>query len=280
MAASRMSLRIWDSWLLSLLLLSSVSGQETDTPGFTTPPVFSNTVRKTTSNLDVTTSQALNSSVGTNNTLANDTVSYKSLNNSSVSNDTSATKSELKNVTVNSTSLSSDLSKVVKIMSTTIADTSEELTTDTNQLTSDKSTVVADLPFSKETDFEDYNGDNDEYVNGDDNEKDANLDVVLSNVEDEDRNYEDTAYGTNNNVKEETESDADGDSHFFIHLVVIGFLIAIIYITYHNKRKIFLLIQKKRWRDGLCSKNAGYRRLDQNVNEAMPSLKMTKDYVF
>ncbi|XP_063303556.1 keratinocyte-associated transmembrane protein 2 [Pelobates fuscus] len=278
MAASRTSLRTLDSWLLSLLLLSSVSGQKTDTPGSTTPPVFSNTVRKTTLNLDVTTSQALNSSVGTNNTLANDTVSYKSLNNSSVNDDTSATTSELKNVTVNSTSLPSDLSKLVKVMSTTISDTSEKLTTDTNQLTSDKSTVVADLPFSKETDFEDYNGDNDEY--GDDNnEKDANLDVVLSNVEDEDRNYEDTAYGTNN-VKEETESDVDGDSHFFIHLVVIGFLIAIIYITYHNKRKIFLLIQKKRWRDGLCSKNAGYRRLDQNVNEAMPSLKMTKDYVF
>lgn len=30
----------------------------------------------------------------------------------------------------------------------------------------------------------------------------------------------------------------DEDSHFFFHLVVIAFLVAIVYITYHNKRKV------------------------------------------
>lgn len=30
----------------------------------------------------------------------------------------------------------------------------------------------------------------------------------------------------------------DEDSHFFFHLVVLAFLVAIIYITYHNKRKV------------------------------------------
>ncbi|XP_035989930.1 keratinocyte-associated transmembrane protein 2 [Fundulus heteroclitus] len=71
------------------------------------------------------------------------------------------------------------------------------------------------------------------------------------------------------------------DSHFFFHLVILAFLVAIVYITYHNKRKIFLLVQSRRWKDGLCSRNnVEYRRLDQNVNEAMPSLKMTKDYIF
>uniref|UniRef100_A0A3Q3WJR1 Uncharacterized protein n=1 Tax=Mola mola TaxID=94237 RepID=A0A3Q3WJR1_MOLML len=73
----------------------------------------------------------------------------------------------------------------------------------------------------------------------------------------------------------------DEDSHFFFHLVILAFLVAIAYITYHNKRKIFLLVQSRRWKEGLCSHNAvEYHRLDQNVNEAMPSLKMTKDYVF
>ncbi|KAK6317425.1 hypothetical protein J4Q44_G00128250 [Coregonus suidteri] len=73
----------------------------------------------------------------------------------------------------------------------------------------------------------------------------------------------------------------DEDSHFFFHLVILAFLVAIVYITYHNKRKIFLLAQSRRWRDGLCSrKNVEYHRLDQNVNDAMPSLKMTQDYIF
>ncbi|XP_047463401.1 keratinocyte-associated transmembrane protein 2 [Mugil cephalus] len=73
----------------------------------------------------------------------------------------------------------------------------------------------------------------------------------------------------------------DEDSHFFFHLVILAFLVAIVYITYHNKRKIFLLVQSRRWKDGLCSRNSvEYRRLDQNVAEAMPSLKMTRDYIF
>ncbi|XP_059207206.1 keratinocyte-associated transmembrane protein 2 [Centropristis striata] len=73
----------------------------------------------------------------------------------------------------------------------------------------------------------------------------------------------------------------DEDSHFFFHLVILAFLVAIVYITYHNKRKIFLLAQSRRWKDGLCSRNTvEYHRLDQNVNEAMPSLKITRDYIF
>lgn len=70
------------------------------------------------------------------------------------------------------------------------------------------------------------------------------------------------------------------DTHFFVHLVIIAFLVAIVYITYHNKRKILLLASSHRWRDSLCSRGVEYRRLDQNVNEAMPSLKMTNDYIF
>ncbi|XP_072302170.1 keratinocyte-associated transmembrane protein 2 [Eucyclogobius newberryi] len=71
------------------------------------------------------------------------------------------------------------------------------------------------------------------------------------------------------------------NSHFFFHLVILAFLVAIVYITYHNKRKIFLLAQSRRWRDSLCSRNTvEYHRLDTNVNEAMPSLKITRDYIF
>lgn len=70
------------------------------------------------------------------------------------------------------------------------------------------------------------------------------------------------------------------DSHFFFHLLIFSFCAAVVYVTYHNKRKIFLLVQSRKWRDGLCSKTVEYHRLDQNVNEAMPSLKITNDYIF
>ncbi|XP_068600899.1 keratinocyte-associated transmembrane protein 2 [Brachionichthys hirsutus] len=75
--------------------------------------------------------------------------------------------------------------------------------------------------------------------------------------------------------------DEDGDSHFFFHLVVVAFLVAILYIMYHNKRRILLMAHSRRWKDALCSRNTvEYRRLDQNIDEAMPSLKMTKEYIF
>ncbi|CAM9484079.1 unnamed protein product [Bubo scandiacus] len=77
-----------------------------------------------------------------------------------------------------------------------------------------------------------------------------------------------------------TGLEEEEDSHFFFHLVVVAFLVAVVYVTYHNKRKIFLLVQSRRWRDGLCSRTVEYHRLDQNVNEAMPSLKITNDYIF
>ncbi|KAL1778522.1 keratinocyte-associated transmembrane protein 2 [Sigmodon hispidus] len=70
------------------------------------------------------------------------------------------------------------------------------------------------------------------------------------------------------------------DSHFFFHLLIFAFCAAVVYVAYHNKRKIFLLVQSRKWRDGLCSKTVEYHRLDQNVNEAMPSLKITNDYIF
>ncbi|KAJ7316485.1 hypothetical protein JRQ81_002647 [Phrynocephalus forsythii] len=81
-------------------------------------------------------------------------------------------------------------------------------------------------------------------------------------------------------MKDPQVSELEEDSHFFFHLVIVAFLVAVVYITYHNKRKIILLVQSRRWRDGLCSRTVGYHRLDQNVNEAMPSLKITNDYIF
>ncbi|KAM6055400.1 keratinocyte-associated transmembrane protein 2 [Theristicus caerulescens] len=95
-------------------------------------------------------------------------------------------------------------------------------------------------------------------------------------------NYNEEIKTLNEKIKDVsvTGLEEEEDSHFFFHLVVVAFLVAVVYVTYHNKRKIFLLVQSRRWRDGLCSRTVEYHRLDQNVNEAMPSLKITNDYVF
>lgn len=109
---------------------------------------------------------------------------------------------------------------------------------------------------------------------------------LLEMPEDEDSdtigNYNEEIKSLDEKIKDVsvTGLEEEDDSHFFFHLVVVAFLVAVVYVTYHNKRKIFLLVQSRRWRDGLCSRTVEYHRLDQNVNEAMPSLKITNDYVF
>ncbi|XP_056586165.1 keratinocyte-associated transmembrane protein 2 isoform X2 [Triplophysa dalaica] len=139
-----------------------------------------------------------------------------------------------------------------------------------------------------ETSFADDTGD-DVFESEDEDEDDFLSDSFTpqGSQADRDNNLPDTYEGPerpeniNLHIKDTTiYTTQDEDSHFFFHLVIIAFLVAIVYITYHNKRKIMLLAQSHRWRDGLCSRGVEYHRLDQNVNEAMPSLKMTNDYIF
>ncbi|NXL88946.1 KCT2 protein, partial [Alectura lathami] len=81
-------------------------------------------------------------------------------------------------------------------------------------------------------------------------------------------NYNEEIKSLDENIKDVSVTgleEEEEDSHFFFHLVVVAFLVAVVYVTYHNKRKIFLLVQSRRWRDGLCSRTVEYHRLDQNV---------------
>ncbi|NWR62674.1 KCT2 protein, partial [Bucorvus abyssinicus] len=84
---------------------------------------------------------------------------------------------------------------------------------------------------------------------------------TISNYNEEIKTLNEKIKGVSVTGLEEEEE----DSHFFFHLVVVAFLVAVVYVTYHNKRKIFLLVQSRRWRDGLCSRTVEYHRLDQNV---------------
>ncbi|NXG40822.1 KCT2 protein, partial [Psilopogon haemacephalus] len=96
-----------------------------------------------------------------------------------------------------------------------------------------------------------------------------NVDPEMPEDDDSDTisNYNEEIKTLNEKIKGVSVSglEEEEDSHFFFHLVVVAFLVGVVYVTYHNKRKIFLLVQSRRWRDGLCSRTVEYHRLDQNV---------------
>ncbi|XP_073479675.1 keratinocyte-associated transmembrane protein 2 [Aquarana catesbeiana] len=167
------------------------------------------------------------------------------------------------------------LSKLVKLK--TSADPKVEPTTDNNLMFETKDVVGTNLPNTKEDDEDDYN-----FEKKIDITKNKDTLGRADTLPETDEEPSDADYDSDSNDYEfrSDEDSYDEDGHFFLHLVLVGLLIVVVYIAYHNKRKIFLLIQKRRWRDSLYSKNAGYRRLDQNVNEAMPSLKRTNNYTF
>ncbi|XP_035194583.1 keratinocyte-associated transmembrane protein 2 [Oxyura jamaicensis] len=163
-------------------------------------------------------------------------------------------------------------------------DASEDTKIEEEDLLTDlKDTLNSSPPIEKETLESDGGDDYGPYEMTSNSRYNPDL---LEMPEDEDSdpisNYNEEIKSLDEKIKDVsvTGLEEEDDSHFFFHLVVVAFLVAVVYVTYHNKRKIFLLVQSRRWRDGLCSRTVEYHRLDQNVNEAMPSLKITNDYVF
>ncbi|XP_071614608.1 keratinocyte-associated transmembrane protein 2 isoform X2 [Heliangelus exortis] len=170
-------------------------------------------------------------------------------------------------------------------VSQTDVDASEDTKIEEEDLLTDlKDTLSSSPPLLKET-LESDGGD--DYVPYEMTSNSRYNPDLLEMPEDDDSdaisNYNEEVKTLSEKIKDVSvtglEEDEE-DSHFFFHLVVVAFLVAVVYVTYHNKRKIFLLVQSRRWRDGLCSRTVEYHRLDQNVHEAMPSLKITNDYVF
>ncbi|XP_053573196.1 keratinocyte-associated transmembrane protein 2 [Bombina bombina] len=306
MAAHMTTPRAWalhrECIIFLSLLLIGISMQQTEdstpefsTPAVPTPAVSTNIIDDTSDFMKNTTSSSNTSDDSATPFTAQENLSTPLSNKTIISNDTvqvsSLTTQRARNAeSVNMTAVS----KIVKALTPIVSDPTQDPTlAEENFLQSDKNTVATTVSSSSELGENDSNdidydvqdpSDTDVNLNVDDtadnfNEDDIPVDRHQADDDDDDtdtNNYEDDV-----NVKLGAGVYVeDGDSHFFLHLVIIGFLIAIVYVAYHNKRKIFLVLQKRKWRDGLCSKNTGYHRLDQNVNEAMPSLKMTNDYVF
>ncbi|XP_016096164.1 keratinocyte-associated transmembrane protein 2 [Sinocyclocheilus grahami] len=156
---------------------------------------------------------------------------------------------------------------------TTVSTPAADKTESTSDYMADRTSPGADMGFGD---------DDDDDEDGEDGDIDENFSDIKSPQDSEGvkKNHY-SPEEINVQIKDTTiYTSQDEDSHFFFHLVIIAFLVAIVYITYHNKRKLMLLAQSRRWRDGFCSRGVEYHRLDQNVSEAMPSLKMTNDYIF
>ncbi|XP_074012444.1 keratinocyte-associated transmembrane protein 2 [Numenius arquata] len=150
-------------------------------------------------------------------------------------------------------------------------------------LTGLKDTLNSSPPLIKETMDSDGGDDYGPYEMTSNSRYNPDLEMPEDDDSDTISNYNEEIKTLDEKIKDVSVTgleEEEEDSHFFFHLVVVAFLVAVVYVTYHNKRKIFLLVQSRRWRDGLCSRTVEYHRLDQNVNEAMPSLKITNDYVF
>ncbi|XP_009870720.1 PREDICTED: keratinocyte-associated transmembrane protein 2-like isoform X2 [Apaloderma vittatum] len=183
-----------------------------------------------------------------------------------------------------STAKGDSLSRAVTASPVSQVDVSEETKIEEEDLlTGLKDTLNSSPPIIKETIESDGGDDYGPYEMTSNSRYNADL---LDMPEDDDSdaisNYNEEIKTLDEKIKDVSVAglEEEEDSHFFFHLVVVAFLVAVVYVTYHNKRKIFLLVQSRRWRDGLCSRTVEYHRLDQNVNEAMPSLKITNDYVF
>lgn len=93
--------------------------------------------------------------------------------------------------------------------------------------------------FTDDGDEDDDGGDDDNYVNMD-NEYESNDDGKDQTVNrlQQPNGMEVTRYKGADGYNTEDE-----DSHFFFHLVILAFLVAIVYITYHNKRKVSVCME-------------------------------------
>lgn len=66
------------------------------------------------------------------------------------------------------------------------------------------------------------------------------------------------------------ENTEDEDSHFFFHLVILAFLVAIVYITYHNKRKVSVSLTKAGQRQYAQAKESNLSLIEGSQESPYP----------
>lgn len=96
--------------------------------------------------------------------------------------------------------------------------------------------IEPNYPVEEDDDDDDtYGDDDDEYE-------------LVRNNDNKDRNeirqppQQPSGMDVTHNKGPDSYTTEDEDSHFFFHLVILAFLVAIVYITYHNKRKVSVVV--------------------------------------
>ncbi|XP_034025786.1 trans-Golgi network integral membrane protein 2-like [Thalassophryne amazonica] len=75
-----------------------------------------------------------------------------------------------------------------------------------------------------------------------------------------------TLVKTKNQINNEVHDDEAASSHFFTNLVFTAVVVILLYISYHNKRKILAyLMYTKKSRSGRPLKTTEYQQLEQHM---------------